>query len=351
MTTRSPSGTFAATVSDASLLSVAAQVAQDARPGSPALLSQRAFDRHVAAHRDAYPGVPTARAICMRLNSSNRDYLGWTALLVAALAGGLARQNMLVKASRIYAETELTDELIHFALQVVANELGADTFTSPDYDRACDRLRSSDRGRYLGPLLPKGSQLLTRFHRWSEVLAIGGLKPPPKVNHVSQQPRLTVLQSMELYLVHQGSLPSEGELLWFSREAGYAQTDHHTLDGHRMTWADHLAKLRARWEAMGRWCPSRLPVVRTRVRNPLPEGGIPGVPPRIKGRWQDPDECARDLLAYWDTLPPRKEPTQTGFRRWDAPHASPSSFEQHGGFVVIRDLARALRDERESRLH
>ncbi len=60
------------------------------------------------------------------------------------------------------------------------------------------------------------------------------------------------------------------------------------------------------------------------------------------------DVCAR-LLAYWDTLPGRQEPTQLGYGAFgsgEPDFPAPLRLERHGGYERGRERARALRRER-----
>lgn len=61
--------------------------------------------------------------------------------------------------------------------------------------------------------------------------------------------------------------------------------------------------------------------------------------------WNELDACAEAVMAYWDKLPGRNEPTQQGYGRWAVgkPYPAPSAFAQHGGFTSVKERARTLR--------
>lgn len=102
------------------------------------------------------------------------------------------------------------------------------------------------------------------------------------------------------------------------------------------------------WTAQGRWCPPDYPQHKQRVRYPIPSDGIPGLPPRRRVQWTDPDACAEALAEFWDTLPSRKEPTQKTYGKWAVgkPYPAPNVFLKHGGFTAVKERARRLRKRR-----
>lgn len=73
----------------------------------------------------------------------------------------------------------------------------------------------------------------------------------------------------------------------------------------------------------------------------------PGSPETLTPDQLDIDACAASRLAYWDTLPARREPTQHGYRRWAVgkPHPAANRFAQHCGFTAVKERARELRKQ------
>jgi hypothetical protein len=339
-------GRFAAELTDRELLDVIGEVAWAVRPGAPESLSQPQFDAYVDEHRVRYPGVPTARAIYMRLNSGSAGRVTWRSIVRAACGSERSARQTLVAATRAATPVPVSDRNVFFALTVVARRLDARTVSPGEHDDERERTRLVDRrrGGVLARLLPTAAQLAQYAGGWDEALVLAGLDA--RAQEVRRPPApesVPVVRALGLYLEHQGSLASRPELRRFAEEADFALAD----DAER-PWAEHVAAFRSAWEQAGRWCPPGYPPHKKRVRYSMAAGAIPGLPPRVRGRWDELDACADAVLTYWGTLPGRREPTQKGYGRWAVgkPYPAPSRFAQHGGFTAVKERARALRRRR-----
>lgn len=343
MTHETATGRFTAELTDRELLDVVGEVARAVRPAAPQSLSQPQFDAYVEERRDRYPSVPTARAIYMRLNSGSAGRVTWRSIVRAACGSVNSVRQTLVAATRSTPLVPVTERTVFFALTVVARRLHAPTLAPGEYDGGRERMRLLDRrrGGALGGLLPTAAQLAQAAGGWDDALAMAGLEPRPATPKRPPAPEaVSIVQALGLYFEHQGALGSWPELKRFAEQANFALTD---FAGH--SWEVYLAAFRSEWGETGRWCPPGYPPHKTRVRYPMAAGAIAGLPPRVRGRWDELDACADAVLTYWGTLPGRREPTQKGYGRWAVGKPVPASsrFAQHGGFTTVKERARALR--------
>lgn len=343
-------GIFEAERTDLELFEAVGRVARAVNPGRPEHLSQPQFDRHVAAHRVEFPGIPSARAIYMRVNTGKQAHIGWKAIVRAACASPRAARQTLVAARRSEFETPMTNRVVFFALNTVARSLGVSSLTPGRYDDERQRIgQSKERtNRALALLLPTANQIESFVGNWDEALAIARLDPRT-VETVSRSERrptgMEVSVAIGHYLEHHGLLPTRPDLRDFARHAEFALSEPPGVQ-----WEEHLAKFRARWAELGRWAPAGLPAREHRHFNATKPEPIDGATRSVHAKLEGIDECAEALLAYWDTLQGRSEPTQKGYGRWAVgkPYPSPSTFGRvGGGFTAVKERARELRRARQ----
>lgn len=343
--------TVAVSYTDTELLDAIRAVALLAVPEAPETLSQPEFDRRRADVSDHYPGLPTARAIYMRLNSGSSGRVSWNSLVRAAVEGGAAIRQTVVAARRSSPGIPMSERVVFFALRVVAGELGSPSPAPDQYDATAGVLRRRRRG-VLAKLLPTSGQLIQFAGGWDEALLLAQLQPrrrnaapPSALSRPRGRPQaVAVPEAIALYVEHQGALPTKHDLRWFAKAAGFA-----LADDAAKPWGGFLAEMRAAWLSLGHWCPNRPPRVAERQRYQPKPGDLPAdLPARVRDRWADIDVCADALNSYWDTLPRGREPKQKGYGAWAVgkPYPAPSRFQQHGGFTTVRERARQKRRPR-----
>jgi hypothetical protein len=342
-------GVFEAERTDLELFAAVGQVARALNPERPDRLSQPQFDRYVAAHQDEFPGVPSARAIYMRVNTGRQAHIGWKSIVRAACSSPKAARQTLVAARRSEFETPLTNRVVFFALNAVARRLGARSLTPGGYDDERQRIGGSKDRKHqtLALLLPTANQIESFVGDWDEALVIALLEPR---SSEAQQPTERKPMGMDMsvaighYLEHHGLLPARAEIRRFAKHADFALSDPQGV-----LWEEHMAEFRARWTELGRWAPAGLPPREHQHLNPEQPGPFEGALRPIHTRWENIDDCAQAVLDYWDTLQGRSEPTQKGYGRWAVgkPYPAPSVFNnQAGGFTPVKERARELRRAR-----
>lgn len=339
-------GSFAAELTDLELFEVVGRVARAVNPGRPDGLSQPQFDRYVAEHRDEFVGVPTARAIYMRVNTGDQGHIGWKAIVRAACSSPHAARQTLVAAHRSEFATPITNRVVFFALNAVARSLGAKSLTPGRYDEERQRIGSGKdrKSRALALLLPTANQIDSFAGDWDTALAVGRLEPRSKEAPPGADPKpmgMDTSVAIGHYLEHHGSLPARKDLRVFAAAADFALSEPPGV-----LWETHMAAFRDRWAQLGRWAPPGLPPPKHRYLNPEKPAPIEGALPPVRNRWNNLDVCAESVLAYWDTLQGRAEPTQKGYGRWAVgkPYPAPSAFNRlPGGFTAVKERARELR--------
>ena len=344
-----PSGVFEAERTDLELFVAVGKVARALNPERPDRLSQPQFDRYVAAHQDEFPGVPSARAIYMRVNTGKHGQIGWKSIVRAACSSPKAARQTLVAARRSEFDTPMSNRVVFFALSTIARLLGAASLTPGRYDDERQRIGESKerKSRALALLLPTANQIESFVGDWDEALAIARLEPRT-VETVSRSERrstgMEVSVAIGHYLEHHGLLPTRPDLRDFAKRAEFALSE-----PPGSLWEEHMSKFRARWAELGRWTPAGLPPREHRHLNAAKPEPIEGATRSVHAKLEGIDECAEALLAYWDTLQGRSEPTQKGYGRWAVgkPYPSPSTFGRvGGGFTSVKERARELRASR-----
>jgi hypothetical protein len=379
-------GQFDAAYTDEELVLIVVAVARAAQPGNPAAITQAAFDRSRARVADRWPDAPTARAIYQRLNQRAQRTLTWRRIVEGALAGGASARQMLVAGHRAAAET-LDNRAVAFALLVVERHIPArEPITPGRYDLVrAEQTRDRAITPSLRAMLPTANQILAACGSWPDALRVAGLAdraatvetPAPIAGAddvepanpgvdclVSAEPHtaagaasrpararrvlppsLPVVEAIGRHLELHGFLPtSSGLKQWATRyriSLGKA-------DG--IPWTDLLADFRRQWVSMGRWCPPAAPESgQAPPYEDLDPATLATLPRVRQNRWADIDDCARCVLAHWDTLRGREEPRQKTYGVWASgkpEYASPNVFARHGGFTAVKERARQLRHER-----
>jgi hypothetical protein len=360
-------GQFDAAVADVELVRIVGRVALRAAPEDPRALSQPRFDAFVGAHRDEFPGVPTARAIYMRVNSGNQGRVPWRQIVSAGLHGEAAARQTVVSGTRSLAEIGVDDHVVFFALNLTHghHDASAGPFGEQVYETIRERLigRGRSRNRELERVLPTAAQIVQRVPGgWPGALRVAGLATFPTDQRTTAaaeetgatataptgpsdpQPRaprttwsMTLRDAISLFLESNGRLPVKRELEQFAKLTGFP------LQHPTRRWTDHITEFREHWAAQGRYCPPTFLPRQQRPELIIPASGDARRPRR--GDWTDPDACARALNVFWDTLPRRREPTQKAYGRWAVgkPYPAPRAFVQHGGFGAVKERARELR--------
>ena len=339
-------GTTAVRYTDTELLDGVRAVALVAAADAPEKLSQPQFDRHRDDVADEYPQLPTARAIYMRINSGNQGRVSWGSLVRAAVKGGAAIRQTVVAARRSTPGVPLTERGVFFALRLVAGERETNSPSPDEYDATADTLRRSRRGA-LAKLLPTANQLTQFAGGWDDALQLAQLEPRNRTDGESATQRkskrkpaaVSVPDAILLFVAHQGALPTRPDLRWFAKTAGFALAN----DGGQ-PWDAAVTEARRKWAAEGRWFPPRAARQAERARYQPKPGDLPaGLPPRTQ--LVDLDTCVDAVVAYWDTLPPGREPKQKPYGTWATASGYPahSRFTQFGGFSEVRELARKKR--------
>ena len=372
--TRDRVGQFDAVLPDVELVRVVGRVAQRALPDDPRSLSQPVFDRFVAAHRDEFAGVPTARAIYMRVNSGNQGRVAWPQIVAAGVQGEAAARQTVVAGTRSVADVAIDDHVVFFALNLVhdCHDPDAGPFGEQVYEAIRERLigRGRRRNRELERILPNAAQITQRVREgWPAALHIAGLaapelhepqrvdgpaadasehdetrdvKAPPSRSRATQPASRAMARAdaIALFLEHHGRLPVQSELKQFAKLSRFR------LAHHIRPWGDEIAAARNRWNELGRWWPPGLAHKDQRDAVVAASGEYAEHPQR--GTWDDIDVCAQALNLYWDTLTGRREPTQKGYGRWATgkPYPAPRNFARHGGFGAVKERARQLRHGR-----
>lgn len=162
--------------SDDELLAAVRAVALAVGANAPERLSQPRFDRERATVIDEYPGLPTARAIYMRLNSGTSGRISWESIVRGALAGGASAQQTIVAGRRSTPMVPVDRRVVFFALTLVARELGVRTLGPDRYDATASALRRTRRGA-LASLLPTANQLISYAGDWDMALELADLEP------------------------------------------------------------------------------------------------------------------------------------------------------------------------------
>lgn len=334
---------------DTELLDGVRAVALVVVPDAPETLSQPLFDRHREDVADDYPGLPTARAIYMRINSGTSGRVSWPSLVRAAVAGDAGVRQTIAAARRATPGVPLSDRVVFFALKLVARELDGRSPSPDQYDATAAVLRRRRRGA-LAKLLPTAGQLSQFAGGWNEALLLAELEPRngdgaarARRRRARKPAAVAVPDAILLFIEHQGTLPTTHDLRWFSKAAGFALADETAKP-----WPRFVAIARRKWATRGRWFPPGVVRLADRVRYQPKPGDLPDdLPARLKEL--DLDACVHALDVYWDTLPTGREPKQKPYGIWAVENGYPAhrGFAKFGGFSVVRQETRKRRRARK----
>jgi hypothetical protein len=320
------------------LLQEVREVCELADPQEPQLVSQRAFD-NASQNSARFNGLPAAKNIAKALK------LPWSEALKLAHEPVSVHPHHLSKKHHDPRQDWLTDEYIGFALNLVAQRLGATTVTPKKYRVERDALLAADRKRWLHGrqlLLPSEDAIRSAAGTWDKALAIAGLAARPGVGR--QDSAKYALPSTEVldrcYAAH-GVQPTYGELQVFARSNGipWNARDH-------SSWNECIADWKAKRKANGLPVPAGLPPRDGRPDYTVDVGAsLPGERKR-KNSWLNAEDCIVCVLRYLEQLKPGQRSTLRDYEIWvstrdDAPN--PSSLEQHGGWEKVRQQAQERR--------
>ena len=355
---RDQHGQFDARIADVELVRIVGRVALAARPDDPTSLSQPLFDRHVAAHRDQFPGVPTARAIYMRINSGTHGRVAWAQIVAAGITGEASARQTVVSGTRRTSPVPIDEHVITVALRTVAKHLtprDGGIVREHRYDTIRDRLIGAGRTRNttLEAILPTAAQIKQAAGSWPNAQRGAGLptgqgEPPGAATAPSRaataakrrQIGMPVVDALVLFVDANGWLPGEHDLRTFMRRAGLALARVQSTP-----WPVWIQQLAERLAQDGRQLPPKPP----RGRKPelvIPDHNLTEYV--LRTAWTDLDTCAWKVVEFWDQLPRRQEPSRTRYGRWAVgkPVPSPRNFDRHGGWSAVLNRARELRDDR-----
>jgi hypothetical protein len=166
-------GKFASRYDKNALYPLVADVCRHVNPDDPQSVSMVDWDAARAAA--GHPHAPSARAIYGRLKRP------WDEIKQIALDPSRNIAQTEAQARKTKPRKLMASEL-HFALNRVARELGARTFSVVDYDRIRDRLIAKDRRErgddaIMPDLLPTSFEIIEQWETWSAALAAAGLEP------------------------------------------------------------------------------------------------------------------------------------------------------------------------------
>jgi hypothetical protein len=330
-------------VESLTLLKGVREVAAFANPSEPAAASQRAFD--AAAERLGSTSsvdrgwLPAARQIAAELR------LPWRDVLTLAHEPDERQAHAVGLRCREWMPRGwLTAERVRFALRLVAGRRGAVTLTTGAYEAERAALLAEDRrdwlhGRRLR--LPSAAAIRLAADGWDAALTLAGLATDVRPPQAIRQTILSRLDVMDRFHDHYGEQPTQKALLAFARGNGIPMSDEN-----KRPWSETVAEWRQRRRERG------LPEPRAAAR----KGGRGVTAPNYsadvgaarpdeqphRGKWSAEAACVAWVARYLASLPMRGRSTQDGYRRWANQHPgapSPSRFDQHGGWEVVRRAA------------
>jgi len=310
------------------------EVASHADPENPIQVSQQRFDDARQISR-TFANLPRAKRIAERLRMPWRDVL--------ALAHAPA-QTHAHRLGRIQTEPEhdwLTDDLIAFALRLVALRLDMASVSPVQYRTERAKLLREDRAAYLHGRqlrLPSEDQIRVAMKGdWDAALALAHLAPRPDrgdqgrgkyapstadVLDRAYEAHGTELTSKEIWVfVKANGIP-------YGRERG-------------RLWAECVAEWKQQRAARGLEMPAGPPPLDQRPDYSRDVGAALLGESRRRD-WSDVDECLPYVIAYLEQLPGGGLSSKRGYQTWahqrpDAPDYS--AFDQHGGWERLRALA------------
>lgn len=337
------------TVDPLTLLGVVREVAAEANPAEPSVVSQRAFDGAAEAVRSgrargaAHHYLPAARQIAAELK------LPWRRVLALAHEPAARQAHLLGLHSREWApQGWLTAGRVRFALRLVAGRRGAATLTMDAYEAERSALLAEDRRDYLHGRrlrLPSADAIRLAAGGWDAALTLAELPTAERTPRIIRQTIASRLDVMDRFHDHYGEQPTQRALLAFARGNGIPMSDES-----RRPWSETVAEWRQHRRERGQ--PEARDTKRRGGRGAkAPDYGAdvgaarPGEQPH-RGKWGDEKACVAWVARYLASLPAGERSTQDGYRRWASQHPgapSPSRVAQHGGWEALRRASQQVR--------
>jgi hypothetical protein len=310
------------------------EVASHANPENPIQVSQRRFDDARQISR-TFANLPRAKRIAERLR------MPWRAVLLLAHAPARTHAHRL---GRIQTEPEhdwLTDDLIAFALRLVALRLDVASVSPVQYRTERAKLLRDDHAAYLHGRqlrLPSEDQIRVAMDGdWNAALALAHLASRP---HRGDQGRGKYAPSTadvldRAYAAHGTELTSK-EIWSFVKANGIP----YGRERGRL-WAECVAEWKQQRAARGLEVPIGPPPLDQR---PDYARDVGAARPHENRRqdWSDITDCLPYVIAYLEQLPNGARSTKRDYQAWARKYPgapSPSSFDWHGGWGRVRDLA------------
>jgi len=292
------------------LYDVVRDAVQRLRPREPELVTQREFD--AARPSLGIPDCPSARQICTRLRT------GWPALLELVCDPTRSPTRAQEAAEREEPAWHLDNRWIHYALNKVARERGADSLSDIEYQWTRDLLISRDAHRWKhGGLaietLPSRSQISVFCGSWAKACQLAGLAPPERGGLTTGLP---LPKAIDQFIEATGYLCSYNQLDEFAAEFDFALA----LKKKGGKWSTELAaaaKLRAE---RGSSMPSEYWPKSQPLEYVNPPAEIPGAAPRNRrDYWTKPLVLAA-FRGYLAAKPPTVRPTTADYKSRRALH-------------------------------
>lgn len=293
------SGRFESLLDPVARLRAIAEVARSVDPVEPEAVSQRRWDLGRASA--GYAEAPSARQMCQALKIS------WADALRLALD---ENRNLTQTVAGITKadERKWSERELHYALHLVARELGKTSFTSNEYERTCDKLIRRDRGRnaqhaILERLLPTWRQIIHSVGEkgtWNDALASVGLEP--FIQDRTERTALSVGEAYDLFIELTGgqAAPTRTQLDYLRKRWGISVARISKTPG---SWAEIEKQLVANRAEQGLKTPrKRLTHAEVKAIE-VPEDVLETLP-RVKGKERWPyDKCVMALAEYLRELP------------------------------------------------
>jgi hypothetical protein len=307
------------------------EVASHADPEDPVHVSQRRFDdaRQIS---QTFAHLPRAKRIAERLGMPRREVL----LLAHAPARTHAH-----RLGRIQTEPEhdwLTDDLIAFALRLVALRLDMASVSPVQYRTERAKLLRDDRAAYLHGRqlrLPSEDQIRVAMDGdWDAALALADLSPrPPRGDQGRGKYAPSTADVLERAYEAYGTELNSKEIWTFVKANGIP----YGRERGRL-WSECVAEWKQQRAARGLDVPAGPPQLDQRPDYSLAVGAALLGESRRQD-WSEIEDCLPHVIAYLAQLLAGTRSTKRGYHEWAREHSdapSPSSFDNHGGWGHVR---------------
>lgn len=393
-------GRAATRYSDSELYDLVARVAVWVNRRQPTRVTQADFDLGRAGV--GLSDLPSARAICMRLGQEGKSR-PWADVLEVSCSEHLDRERHHGRQRSSGEQPHLGERHLYFALNVVAQHLGVRSLTPDDYDRGREEMAEAEARRRTGHLLQQPNLLTellpnsTQIERivagqvnaeqadgagdnatseeiaealveaaggrgrasgsalWDRALQMAGLEPrqslaAERARTRRRRPGLPLAEAIHHFVEANGRWPSSTDLFEFGQRLDISIERHDRSVG----WSAHLEQARnyrAELELESPGLPFRSR--RSRETRPpilIPDGGIPGAPPRQKrGSGAVTEEDILEALQRFEAeLPAAQSRTRAAYKRFAVENGLPSPTtidRRFSGFKAMLAKARASRRE------